>query len=222
MHLLATNRNVSYPLLVVSCLLFGTFWGSTSRRKASEFGGQKEPANFQTFLLVHASRDVISTVVKNSSKFTKGNPFPAKGGGFMFGFRYFIVSGLQRSELKLNFIIKMTQGKPSIIRRDSRTWNRNVIAEIIFCQGRKIFCVFSLFMEPEKASTRMKTTKSKILMSFKDLFCNKNRQTLKSVLNLKIWKFEFEIWISNLTNQMIVFSAFIQSGYRGTRLHFSI
>ena len=30
-------------------------------------------------------------------------------------------------------------------------------AEIIFCQGKKIFCVFSVFMEPEKASTRMKT-----------------------------------------------------------------
>ena len=37
-----------------------------------------------------------------------------------------------------------------------------------------------------------------------------------------IWKFEFEIWIWNVTNQMIVFSAFIQSGYRGTRYHFSI
>ena len=34
--------------------------------------------------------------------------------------------------------------------------------------------------------------------------------------------FEFEIWISNVTNQMIVFSAFIQSGYRGTCHHFSI
>ena len=59
-------------------------------------------------------------------------------------------------------------------------------AEIIFCQGRKIFCVFSVFMEPEKASTRMKTKKTKMLMSFKDTFCNKNRQTLKFVLNLKI------------------------------------
>ena len=42
-----------------------------------------------------------------------------------------------------------------------------------------------------------------------------------------IWKFEnlnlkFEIWIWNVTNQMIVFSAFIQSGYRGTHYHFSI
>ena len=97
LHLLATNRNISYPLLVVSCLLFGNFWGSTSRRKASEVGGQTELANFETFLLVYASRKVISTVVKNSAKFTKGNPFPGKGGSFMSDFRYFIVSGLQRS-----------------------------------------------------------------------------------------------------------------------------
>ena len=47
------------------------------------------------------------------------------------------------------------------------------------------------------------------------MFCNKNRQTQKFVLNLKIW-----IW--NVTNQMIVFSAFIQSGYRGKRHYFSI
>ena len=59
-------------------------------------------------------------------------------------------------------------------------------------------------------------------MSFKNTFCNKNRQPQKFVLNLKIWKFEFEIWIWNVTNQMIVFSAFIQSGYRGTRHHLSI
>ena len=48
-------------------------------------------------------------------------------------------------------------------------------------------------MEPEKASTRMKTKKTKMLMSFKNTFCNKNRQTQKFVLNLKIWKFEFEM-----------------------------
>ena len=59
-------------------------------------------------------------------------------------------------------------------------------------------------------------------MSFKNTFCNQNRQTQKFVLNLIIWKFEFEIWIWNVTNQMIVFSALIQSGYRGTRHHFSI
>ena len=87
---------------------------------------------------------------------------------------------------------------------------------------KRFFCVFSVFMEPEKASTRMKTKKTKMLMSFKNTFCNKKRQTQKFVLNLKIWKFEFEIWIWNVTYQMIVFSAFIQSGYRGTRHHFSM
>ena len=45
-------------------------------------------------------------------------------------------------------------------------------------------------MEPEKALTRMKVKKIKMLMSFKNTFCNKNRQTLKFVLNLK---FEFEM-----------------------------
>ena len=56
-------------------------------------------------------------------------------------------------------------------------------------------------------------------MSFKNAFCNKKRQTQKFALNLNIWK--FEIWIWNVTNQMIEFSAFIQSGYGGTRHHFS-
>ena len=40
----------------------------------------------------------------------------------------------------------------------------------------KIFCDFSVFMEPEKASTRMKTKKTKMLISFKNTFCSKNRQ----------------------------------------------
>ena len=56
-------------------------------------------------------------------------------------------------------------------------------AEIIFCQGKKMFCVFSVFMEPEKASTRIKTKKTKMLISFKTTFCDKNRQTQKYVLN---------------------------------------
>ena len=64
-------------------------------------------------------------------------------------------------------------------------------------------------MEPEKASARMKTKKTKMLMSFRNTFCKKNRQTQKFVLNLKIWKFEFAIWIWNVTNQTIVFSALI-------------
>ena len=67
-------------------------------------------------------------------------------------------------------------------------------------------------MEPEKASTRMKTKKTKMLISFKNMFCSKNRQ-IKHKSLFWIWKFEFEIWIWNVTNQMIVFSAFIQSGY---------
>ena len=36
------------------------------------------------------------------------------------------------------------------------------------------FCDFFIFKEPEKASTRMKTKKTKMLMSFKNMFCNKN------------------------------------------------
>ena len=103
MHLLATNRNLSYSLLIVSCLLFGTFWGAKSRRQASEFGGQTEPANFQTFLLVHASRNVMFTVVKNSAKFTKVNPFPGKTGSFMSSFRYFIVSRSSEELIKIEF-----------------------------------------------------------------------------------------------------------------------
>ena len=52
-------------------------------------------------------------------------------------------------------------------------------------------------MEPEKASTRMKTKKTKLLMSFKSKFRDKNRQTQKFVLNFKNLdlnlKFEFEM-----------------------------
>ena len=48
--------------------------------------------------------------------------------------------------------------------------------KITFCSGKKIFCDFSVFMEPEKASTRMKTEKTKMLISFKNTFCSKNRQ----------------------------------------------
>ena len=55
-----------------------------------------------------------------------------------------------------------------------------------------MFCVFSVIMEPEKASTRMKTKKTKMLMS---KFCDKNRQTQKFGLNFKILKFEFEFEI---------------------------
>ena len=55
---------------------------------------------------------------------------------------------------------------------------------IIFCHGKKIFCDFSVFMEPEKASVRMKTKKTKMLMSLKNTFCNKTgTQHKKFVLN---------------------------------------
>ena len=50
----------------------------------------------------------------------------------------------------------------------------------------------------------------------------KTQSDMKSWQRFWIWKFEFEIGIWNVTNQMIVFSAFIQSGYRGTRHHLSI
>ena len=58
-------------------------------------------------------------------------------------------------------------------------------------------------MEPEIASTRMKTKKAKMLISFKNTFCSKNRQ-IKHKSLFWIWKFEFEIWIWNVTNEMIV------------------
>ena len=35
------------------------------------------------------------------------------------------------------------------------------------------FCDFSVFIEPEKASTRMKTKKTKMFKSFKNTFCSK-------------------------------------------------
>ena len=49
-------------------------------------------------------------------------------------------------------------------------------------------------MEPEKASTRMKTKKTNMFMSFKNTFCNKNQQTQVcfEFENLN-FKFEFEM-----------------------------
>ena len=75
-------------------------------------------------------------------------------------------------------------------RQSSSRCTKVFFRRIIFCKDRKIFCYFSVFMEPEKASTRMETKKTKKLMSFINTFCNKNRQTQKFVLNLKI---EFEM-----------------------------
>ena len=43
-------------------------------------------------------------------------------------------------------------------------------------------------MRKLKASTRMKTKKTKMLMSFKNTFCNKNRQTkVKTQSDMKAW-----------------------------------
>ena len=56
----------------------------------------------------------------------------------------------------------------------------------LFSAKVKRFFVISVFIELEKASTRMKTMKTKMLMSFKSTCCNKNRQTRKFVFNLKI------------------------------------
>ena len=58
---------------------------------------------------------------------------------------------------------------------------------------KRFFCDFSVFMELEKASKRRETKKTKVLMSVKNMFCNKSQQTQKFVLNLKVWKFEFEM-----------------------------
>ena len=94
---------------------------------------------------------------------------------------------------------------------------RFVPANKISSKFKRVHESFLCLYETKKASTRMKTKKTKMLVSFKNTFCNDNRQTQEFVLNLKIW-----IWIWNVTNQMIVFSAFMQSGYWGTRNHFSI
>jgi len=86
----------------------------------------------------------------------------------------------------------------------------------------KRFFVISLSLWNQKKRQReWKQRKQKWLISFKNTFCSKNRQIKHKSLFL-IWKFEFELWIWNVTNKVIVFSALIQSGYRGMRYHFSI
>ena len=66
--------------------------------------------------------------------------------------------------------------------------------EIIFCQGKTIFCVFSVFMEPEKASTRMKQRKQKCWWVLKIRFVTKtDTKVCFEFKNLKIW-----IWNLNL------------------------
>jgi len=54
--------------------------------------------------------------------------------------------------------------------------------KLFSAEVKRFFCDFSVFMEPEQASTK----KTKMLMSFKNKFCNKNRQTQEFVSNLKI------------------------------------
>ena len=57
----------------------------------------------------------------------------------------------------------------------------------------KRLCDFSVFMEPEKASTRMKTKKTKMLISFKNTFCSKlTTKVCFEFENLNL-KFEFEM-----------------------------
>ena len=50
-------------------------------------------------------------------------------------------------------------------------------------------------MEPEKASTRMKTKKTKMLISFKNTFCSKNGQIEHKSFEFEYLnsKFEFEM-----------------------------
>ena len=89
--------------------------------------------------------------------------------------------------------------------------------KLFFAKVKRFFSDFSVFMGPEKASTRMKTKKTKMLMSFKNKFCNKNRQTQKFVLNLKIWNLNFKC---NRSTDCIFCIYPIR--YRVTRHHFII
>ena len=90
----------------------------------------------------------------------------------------------------------------------------------LFSAKVKRFFVFSLSLwNQKKRQLEWKQRKQKCWWVLKIPFATK---TGKHKSLFWIWKFEFEIWIWNVTNQMIVFSAFIQSGYRGTRHHFSI
>ena len=54
------------------------------------------------------------------------------------------------------------------------------------------FCDFSVFMEPEKASTRMKTKKTKMLISFAAKAGKLNTKVCFEFENLNL-KFEFEV-----------------------------
>ena len=93
--------------------------------------------------------------------------------------------------------------------------------KLLSAKVKRFFVISVSLWNQKKRQREWKQRKQNWLISFKNTFCSKNRQ-IKHKSLFWIWKFEFEIWISNVTNQMIVFSAFIQSGYRGTRYHFSI
>ena len=47
--------------------------------------------------------------------------------------------------------------------------------KLLSAKVKRLF-VISVFMEPEKVSTRMKTKKTKMLISFKNTFCSKHRR----------------------------------------------
>lgn len=103
--LLNSPRTFAFAgFLPASCCILPALWDplglniSTQIKRVNLAAKQSPPTFTEMFILVHcASRNVISTVVKNSAKITKSSPFLGKGGSFMFVFRYFIVSCLQRS-----------------------------------------------------------------------------------------------------------------------------
>ena len=66
-----------------------------------------------------------------------------------------------------------------------------VSLKLLSVKVKRFFVIF-FFMEPEKALTRMKTKKTKMLINFKNTFCSKNWQ-IKHKSLFWIWKFEFEM-----------------------------
>jgi len=90
----------------------------------------------------------------------------------------------------------------------------------LFSAKVKRFFVTSLSLWNQRKHQReWKQRKQKCWWVLKVRFATK---TGKHESLFSIWKFEFEIWIWNVASQIIVFSAFIQSGYWGTRHHLSI
>ena len=78
--------------------------------------------------------------------------------------------------------------------------NSSRCTKVFFCRNYfllrlKDFCDFSVFMEPEKASTRMQTKKTKMLMSFKNNYVLQQKPAnTKACFEFENWK----IWIWNL------------------------